>query len=152
MKKSVLLFLVFGCVGTTTEVFFTAFGKLFSAYASQGAIDLSLVGASYAWMFPIYGLAALLFPVVYRQVKKYHLAGRLVLYAIVIFVVEFVAGFLLEVTTGHCPWEYKSRWAVFGYIRLDYVFFWMGFGFVVERVYLFFSGMFDAAVRRERPT
>jgi len=40
------------------------------------------------------------------------------------------------VTTGRCPWHYDSRWAVHGYIRLDYAPFWLIFGFIIETVYL----------------
>jgi uncharacterized membrane protein len=143
MKRRVLLFVAFGCLGTTTEVFFTGLTNALTRFARLSILDLTLVGTSYVWMFFIYGTGSILFPSVYRYSRKYRTPIRLLLYSVVIFAVEFVTGFLLDFTIGHCPWEYHTKWSVFGYIRLDYIFYWMFFGFVFEKIYLFLDGLVD---------
>ncbi len=53
-----------------------------------------------------------------------------------IFVIEAIAGLLLKVFTGRCPWDYSyARWHVGGVIRLDYAPVWFAFGMVLERVH-----------------
>jgi uncharacterized membrane protein len=99
--------------------------------------NFSLEGKSYAWMFLIYGSAAFLFPLGFQILKGLPLILRLIIYALVIFGVEFITGWLLELMVGKCPWEYSSRFAICGYIRLDYMPFWMICGLIIERIYLF---------------
>jgi uncharacterized membrane protein len=60
-----------------------------------------------------------------------------------IFVVEFITGFILDKFTGHCPWQYMSRWNIMGYIRLDYLPAWMCFAYIIERADEVFDGMID---------
>lgn len=143
-KKRLVLFILFGCLGITVEIFFTALVDLYGQVMNGGITNLSLAGKSYIWMFPIYGLIALLFEPLYKMVHNYNVIFRTFIYAIAIFVVEFATGWLLDVITGYCPWEYHSRWAVMGYIRLDYLFFWMGFSYLVEKLYLYAAGILDA--------
>lgn len=140
MKNKLIRFLIFACLGVTTEVHFTAFSKFLDDSYSTSQL-LRLEGHSYVWMIFIYGSAAFLIPIGYNLVKKFPLLIRLVLYAIGIFVIEYIAGFILEMTTGSCPWEYNNRWNISGYIRLDYMPFWMVFGLILERVHLWVDGV-----------
>lgn len=129
------LFLCFGCFGITAEVFFTAFSGLITQVIKQQALDLSLTGTSYLWMFPIYGSIAFFMPVAKNLLDRYPLVTRLIGYTILIFTVEYFAGLLLDLVIGSCPWEYNSRWDVHGYIRLDYAPIWLVFSYVIERLY-----------------
>lgn len=146
MKKKTFLFIAFGCLGITTEIFFTGVTDAVSNYFSKGYFDYNLIGKSYIWMFLIYGATIFIFPPIYNFLKKYPLLLRIFVYAIIIFCIEFTAGFLLDVIIGSCPWYYTSKFAVMGYIRLDYIFFWMGFGFVIEKVYLFLTRMTEYGI------
>ena len=135
MKNNITRFLIFACLGVTTEIHFTAFSKFFSNEYSTSEL-LRLEGHSYVWMIFIYGSAAFLIPIGYNLVKKFPLIIRLIAYMVGIFFIEYIAGFILDVTTGSCPWEYSNDWNISGYIRLDYFAFWMVFGFVLEQVHL----------------
>jgi len=142
MKETIFYFIAFGCLGITTEIFFTAFSDVVKSIQKRKKIDYSLTGHSYAWMFGIYGLVAIFLPTGYELFAGLPLLLRLLVYALCIFVVEFITGWILELTTGKCPWHYDTEWAVKGYIRLDYLPFWMVFGFIIESVYLFLCNHF----------
>ncbi len=141
MNSLVFLFLVFGCLGITTEIFFTAFYDNVQKIRAGESFDWSLSGNSYVWMFPIYGSAALLFSIAFPLVSDLPLLVRLLIYTLVIYIVEYITGWLLEKITGKCPWEYTTGWHLHGYIRLDYCLFWFIFGFGLESTYLFFSDL-----------
>lgn len=139
MKKADILFffVAFGCIGITTEIFFTAIVDAITAVRAGGNINWRLLGTSYIWMFPIYGLAGIAFPLLYRKLlAKWPAVARWAFYGVAILAVEFVMGWLLDVTTGRCPWEYQTGWHIMGYIRLDYYPLWVGFGVMIERIYI----------------
>jgi|GEM_PF-602105 len=142
IEKYLYRFIAFACLGVTTEIFFTAFYK-FSEKGHSTADLLKLEGNSYVWMVFIYGSAAFLIPFYYGLIQGFPLIVRLLLYALGIFLIEYIAGFALDKATGQCPWEYSSRWNISGYIRLDYTPFWMVFGFMLERVSLFLDVVLD---------
>ncbi len=142
MKKW-LLFFAFGCVGITTEIFFTAISTVVESMLNNEPISWRLLGFSYIWMFPIYGLIAFFAPIVFRFLLKYPLLLRLFLAAIIIFVVEFISGFLLDQLTGSCPWEYKYGFHIMGYIQLEYLPAWMLFVFIIEKIYKFLDKAFE---------
>lgn len=133
IKERVFGFVLYGGLGITTEVFFTAFVDLIN-----GDVDnLRLMGVSYIWMFPIYGIISIVFPIGFNLVKKYNRFLRYFIYAVVILIVELIAGFMLEQTTGRCPWEYQVGWHFGGYIRFDYLPLWMAFGAMIEEFHRF---------------
>ncbi len=136
MFNRLIHIIAFGCLGTTTEVWFTATGSALQQWRTSGTTDLSLSGHSYVWMFFIYASAALLFPIFYPQIARIALPFRLLIYMVSIFIIEYLTGWLLDATTGSCPWHYDSGWAINGYIRLDYAPFWIVFGYVIERVFV----------------
>lgn len=135
MKQKIFLFISFGCLGITTEIFFTSIMDFIFKINEGVNLDYKFEGKSYIWMFFIYGLGSVIFPIIYNKVKSINLILRLLIYSLIIFLIEFISGFILDKLTGNCPWEYKSGLAICGYIRLDYVFFWMGFGFLLELIY-----------------
>lgn len=128
--------MVFGCLGITTEIFFTAFHeKILDASIPLGE-RLMLTGHSYCWMLPIYGSAGFFFGKFFPLVERFPLLVRLLIYTLGIFAIEFIAGAILDFSLGACPWEYTNKWNIMGYIRLDYTPFWMIFGFILEKVHL----------------
>ncbi len=141
MKKNLFYALFFICLGITTEVFFTAFSDLYEGM-QKGDYNLSLTGHTYVWMAFIYVLIPFLFGAGYQLVKRFPLIVRLLIYVLAIYLIEFIGGFILETLTGKCPWEYTTGWHFMGYIRLDYAPFWLLFGFILERLYLFLENHF----------
>lgn len=134
MKKALFMIAAMGCVGITTEIFFTAILNNVIAVQNGDPISWRLMGQSYIWMFPIYGIAGVAFPWMLKYIGKYPAVVRMVIYALGIFAVEFVSGWALDMITGSCPWEYKSGWHIMGYIQLEYFPLWAMFGFIVERI------------------
>jgi hypothetical protein len=137
VKRKFFLFCAFACVGITAEIFWTALNDLVAMFQS-GNVNWKLQGKSYIWMFPIYGIAGIAFPVIIPLIEKFPWIARVSIYATGILIVEFITGWLLDVTTGQCPWEYKTGWHVMGYIRLDYFPAWAMFGYLIERLEIFF--------------
>ena len=137
MIKKAFLVLFFGCLGITCEIFMVAFSNLIKGTQLFNEPIWSLTGKSYVWMFPIYALIPILGGPIMNKCKALPLLIRLLIYAGVIYLVEFSSGFLLEQLTGQCPWEYTSGWHVIGYIRLDYTPLWMGFAYLVETLYMY---------------
>lgn len=138
-RRGHTLFMIvfFVCLGITTEVFFTAFMALFTGEPVNGKPLIAMAGTTYVWMAFIYGLIPILGYFFYDKVKHWPVYLRLPFYVLLIYVVEFVSGYILQVTTGSCPWEYKSGWHVMGLIRLDFAPAWLFFAFMVERLYVF---------------
>ena len=137
--KRIFSFFLYAAFGITTEVFFTAIVDLINS----GTLDnLSLKGYTYIWMFPIYGSISIAFPLGYAKLKEWNFLLRYLTYAVVILIVEFISGFLLEQITGTCPWKYTEGWHIAGYIRLDYLPLWMVFGAMVEKFHRYVVGAF----------
>lgn len=127
LKQRLFLFCAMACLGMTTEIFFTAINDVI-----DDKMGLQLKGFSYIWMFPIYGLAGILFPLILKVIGNWNVLLRMCVYATGIIVIEFITGWLLDVFTGACPWEYKTGWQILGYIRIDYFPLWAMFGLMVE--------------------
>ena len=139
MKKSLFLFVVMGCLGITMEIFVTAIGDLLSMIQAGDIEHFRLEGKSYIWMFPIYGIAGIAFPIVLNYIGNWNVIFRMAFYGIGILTVEFITGGLLDIVTGACPWNYTTGWHIMGYIRLDYFPFWAVFGYLIERLIRFFD-------------
>lgn len=142
-----LRFVVYGALGWCAEIVWTAVCSAFHgvrcdlAYP-EGQIRLSreerlrLVGHTYLWMFPLYGLGGLLFEPLHEALRASPWALRGAAWMLGIFVVEYAAGWLLCRLTGRCPWDYSySRYHVDGLIRVDYAPVWFSFGLLLERVH-----------------
>lgn len=95
--------------------------------------NLKLIGSSSLWMFPIYGCAAFLKPVMGR-LKGAHILKRGLVYMVCIFCGEYVSGSLLK-KNDMCPWDYsRSPWQYQGVIRLDYAPVWFLVGLLYEKL------------------
>lgn len=134
--------LIFGCLGITTEIFFTSFTDLFINISNGQNFDLKLQGKSYAWMFIIYGSTPILYHLLFDYVEKWPTLFRLILTVSIIYIIEYISGYILEIATGACPWKYDKGWHINGFIRLDYAPFWLIFAFFLEKIYLLTSSMY----------
>lgn len=95
--------------------------------------NLKLIGNSSLWMFPIYGCAAFLTPVM-RWMKGEHFLKRGLVYMTCIFLGEYVSGSLLK-QKDMCPWDYsQSPYQYQGVIRLDYAPVWFLVGLLYEKL------------------
>jgi len=140
-KASHIAFMIIGfaCFGITTEVFFTAFMALFTQNPLCGKSLSAMAGTSYVWMAFIYGLVPILGIIFHDKAKPWPIWVRLPVYVLIIYVIEFTSGYLLQCITGRCPWHYTSGWNVMGLIRLDYFPAWLVFAGLVEQIYIFMN-------------
>ena len=126
-------FLIFGVLGWCAEILWTGFCSLLLG-------DAALTAKTYLWMFPIYGLAGLAMPIFLLFRRYCPLWQRIGFYILAIFTVEFVTGWLLQLVTGACPWDYGDGvFSVRGFIRLDYAPLWGILGLFFEQVALFLA-------------
>lgn len=126
MKAFIKDFFICGITGWCMEIIFTSLGNFLTG-------NYTLTGHTSLWMFPIYGIAAFIYPV-YRKINFFPLWLRAALYGISILTVEFVTGYILK-KWGFCPWNYAGAyWNLLGIIRLDYFFFWCIAGLIFEKL------------------
>jgi hypothetical protein len=60
---------------------------------------------------------------------------RFAIYAVAIFMIEYLFGWLYDKISGECPWKYTGKWSVGGYINLPHFPFWGGLGLMLELVH-----------------
>lgn len=125
-------FILYGLGGWCGEVLFTALTD------SLPHRDWRLIGTTYLWMFPIYGLLAVLYEPVHDLIRDYPLIVRAVVWSIGFTTIELITGWLLERFTGRCPWDYsEKRFAINAYIRWDFFLVWAIIGLALEPVHDF---------------
>lgn len=124
-------FLICGLTGWCMEILFTSTGALLHH-------DGRMIGQTSIWMFPIYGMAALISPI-YRKLKEKPALLRGSVYTVGIFSFEYLTGSLLK--KHHlCPWDYSgAKTSINGVIRLDYAPLWMAAGLLFERILVRFE-------------
>lgn len=106
---------------------------LFTALGSLQKREFRLVGQTSLWMFPIYGSACLLTPL-FSFLKRFPVLVRGTIYAVCIFLGEFLSGNFL-MGKKICPWNYeRSRWNIKKVVRLDYFFNWLLAGLLFEKL------------------
>ena len=126
-------FLILGVFGWCIEILWTGFCSFLKG-------DVTLAAKTYLWMFPIYGMAGLGLPLFLVFRRYCPLWQRIGFYIFLIFAVEFGTGWLLQVMTGACPWDYGDRLlSVMGFIRLDYAPLWAAMGLFFEQAALFLA-------------
>ncbi len=121
--------MLFACVGVTIEVVLTGIVRFRKQH------DKSLEGYSYIWMIPVYALAWPILVVLLPKIGTWHVVIRGLIYVIILLAVEYIAGMLLRILLGECPWEkqYKGKkWAIDSLVRLDYAPGWFVVALVFE--------------------
>lgn len=118
-------FLIYGFLGLTLEVVYTGISSLLEG-------DLSMHGFSFLVMIPIYGLALFLEPV-HNFIRSQPWWLRGVVYLLLIWGIEYVSGWFLNLVLGYCPWYYADLLNVNHWITLRMAPEWFlaGLGFEV---------------------
>lgn len=115
-----------GILGWAMEIFWTGLH-------SFRVRDPKLTGTSSLWMFPIYGCAAFLAPLM-RRLRRYAFWQRGLIYMSLIYLAEYISGSLLN-QRGMCPWNYgRSPFQIREVIRLDFAPLWFLAGLLFERM------------------
>jgi uncharacterized membrane protein len=128
-------FFIYGVLGWCIEIIYTAIaGKL-----DRRQPGWQLMGVTYLWMFPIYGLLAPLYEPMHDLIRLWPLLFRAMIYAAGFMAIEYASGWLLRRLTGACPWDYtgRARWQLHGLMRWDYAPLWALLGLVLEPIHDF---------------
>ena len=119
-------FIICGLTGWCMEVAFTSASAL-------GKKDKKLMGQTSAWMFPIYGTAALIGEIS-PKIAHWPTPARALLYGGAIMTGEYISGSILT-KFDICPWSYKGcKYTINDIVRLDFLPFWMVAGLLFERI------------------
>lgn len=121
-------FIIYGLAGWCMEIIWTGIGSFLDG-------DIYLNARTYIWMFPIYGLA-ILFEPIHDRIRAWPVIIRGGVYTLLIFIIEYLAGWTLQNIIGVCPWDYgDSTFSIDGFIRLDYAPAWFVAGLIFERIH-----------------
>ncbi|EKD41922.1 MAG: putative membrane protein [uncultured bacterium] len=94
--------------------------------------DVRAVGYTFLWMLPIYALLCLVEPLV-LVLAPFPFYVRGLIYALCVWVFEYVGGWLMKKISGQIPWDYSlSKTQIHGLIRLDFLPYWFAFGLSAE--------------------
>jgi uncharacterized membrane protein len=125
-------YILYGLGGWCGEVVFTALTD------SVPKRDWRLVGTTYLWMFPIYGLLVVFYEPVHDLIRELPVIVRALIWSIGFTTVELVTGWLIARVAGRCPWDYSDkRFAINAYIRWDFFPVWAIIGLALEPVHDF---------------
>ncbi len=125
--------LLLGSLGQSMEIAFTGVRH---AIRRRG---LRLRGFSQIWTLPCYGISGFYFYFLGNIIFSHHFLIRMVIYAASIIIFELILGSIFKKILGVCPWEYKAGRHIYGYTRIDYFFYWMVGGYILEYFYRFLS-------------
>lgn len=129
MSRTAALFITFGILGIFGEVVFTALISIFKTRR------LRLFGFSFLWMFPVYGLVAIMGPPLFHHASHFPLVIRGLIYMLVFYAVEYISGTVLTALTGSHIWQYTDKWNYKGQITLLYIPVWFSLGLAIEKYY-----------------
>jgi len=149
-SQFMIRFIIYAALGCVFEVIFTAFSDVLSpsflsswnVHSNQNITQQkpkwraknnpTLTGYSFVWMFPIYGLLVFMEPISF-YLSSLPILLRGLIYALIIMLIEFIMGWVLEKITGRCPWDYSySKLSIKKYTRYDFFFVWFIVSLVVE--------------------
>lgn len=134
-------FVLYGLGGLCGEVIYTALTE------SVPRRDWRLVGTTYLWMFPIYGLLVVLYEPVHDLIRDLPWWGRAVIWSLGFTAVELASGWLIARFSGECPWDYAAagkKYAINAYIRWDFFPVWAVLGLALEPVHDYLVGITPA--------
>jgi hypothetical protein len=131
-------FVAYGLAGWCSEVVTTAL----RSHGRDG--DWRLTGTTYAWMLPIYGLAAVLFEPADTAARQrgWPWWERGMAWTAGVYAVEAASGEMLRQVVGEVPWDYSrprgrkpvpAHWR--GLVRPAYAPVWFGVGMGMERLH-----------------
>jgi hypothetical protein len=131
-------FVAYGVAGWCSEVVSTSL----RSHGRDG--DWRLTGTTYAWMLPIYGVAAVLFEPADAAARRngWPWWQRGLAWTAGIYAVEAASGEALRAITGEVPWDYSrprgrkpepAHWR--GLVRPAYAPVWFAVGLGMERMH-----------------
>lgn len=119
-------FLLCGFTGWCMEIIWTGICAIINR-------DYTITCHTSLWMFPIYGMAAVIGPVG-NHLRKFPFYFRGIFYAAGIFTAEYITGSILRIFNA-CPWDYsRAKLNYKGLIRLDFAPLWFAAGLVFEKI------------------
>ncbi len=122
-------FIIYGLLGLIIEVVYTGLRSLLSG-------DFSMHGFTFLVMFPIYGLAVFLEPLVlYLTPLPWWIRG--LFYLTLFWITEYATGTILLVLLGYCPWSYRDSLNINGLISLRMTPEWCFAGLGFEKIFKF---------------
>lgn len=128
----VIRFILYGLGGWCGEVIFTALTD------SLPRRDWRLMGTTFLWMFPIYGLLVVLYEPTHDLIRDMPMLVRALIWSLGFTAVEWLSGWLIARITGKCPWDYSGkRFAINPYIRWDFFLVWALIGLALEPIHDF---------------
>jgi hypothetical protein len=135
----------YSCLGVTGEVIFTALcarlGIVLTADLAepQARSGWRLKGHSFVWMLPIYGFGLLAFEGVHDVMRGAPWPVRASTYVVLLYVIEYASGALLERLTGAPVWRWVGRFA-FRHVHLAMAPVWLGLGLALESLHDLLGG------------
>lgn len=76
------------------------------------------------------------FEPIHDRIRAWPVIIRGGVYTLLIFIIEYLAGWTLQNIIGVCPWDYgDSTFSIDGFIRLDYAPAWFAAGLIFERIH-----------------
>lgn len=128
-SQSIVLFFTAGILGLFGELIYTAIKRVIRESNKK------LEGSTSLWMFPVYGSIAYLFPPVQKHVLSQPWFIRGIVYMLVIFIVEYMAGVFYKKILGESLWHYSGRFSLHGHIQLVHAPLWFAVGILLERYF-----------------
>ena len=123
----IIRFVLFGMLGIVAMVVATA------VKSSIVQRRLNLNGEASLILFPLFGIIALMYPIIAIRIGFLPWYGRGVVYMLAFYIVQFVVGLLLT-KLGICPWRY-SKGSLQGLVRIADAPVWYASGLMVEWIY-----------------
>ena len=116
-------------LGWSMEIIWTGLGSLLLG-------NWQLFGFTYLWMYPIYCSAIFMEPL-HDRINSLSWYIRGLIWAAVIYSVEYFSGAMLCFFLGGCPWDYSevTPYHLNGFIRLDFAPAWFIVGLLFEKVH-----------------
>lgn len=132
-------FIFYGLFGCFVEICWTACCNLLLSPTKKNKNLWNLTGKTYVWMFPIYSFGLYyIFEALYIFLIEQPFYWRAFIYSSSCLAVEYIAGLILYLTIGSCPWDYsESSYSLHGFIRWDYAPAWAIGGLMLEHVFYF---------------
>ncbi len=121
-------FFIFGILGVMVQLISSAIKSSIKKRAVIWTGEASLI------LFPLFGLVAIIYPLIGIHLGSLPWYGRGTVYVIVFYLIEFIAGWLLDKISLR-PWKTSGKWSVAGYISLADAPLWFIAGLIIEWSY-----------------
>jgi len=130
--------LIYMMMGVSGEVIFTAI-----KYNIILKRDWRLEGHTQMWTMPLYAFGGVfILEPLSLAIQNFHFFARFGIYAMLIYLIEYLAAFLIYKATKRKPWDYsENMWNLHGRITLYHLPFWGTIGIVFEIVYKYFISL-----------